>query len=165
MNINMKKFFKLGIFAAGLAAMFFVGDVNAAAPAAGVGHPESHLFAGAVIADEGFRWRNSFDFTVDLGNGGGQQTILPANWWFNDGTGVAPGFVPGGGGFIANATANGIHGHLSNIVNIGRNAAVAGPVLGQNHMAAAAITITVFTFNFSAFEGSAAQRPKIVKIN
>ncbi|MDR3285362.1 MAG: hypothetical protein LBS83_01615 [Holosporales bacterium] len=25
--------------------------------------------------------------------------------------------------------------------------------------------ITVFTFNFSAFEGSAAQRPKIVKIN
>ncbi|MDR3285188.1 MAG: hypothetical protein LBS83_00710 [Holosporales bacterium] len=26
-------------------------------------------------------------------------------------------------------------------------------------------TLTVFTFNFSAFEGSAAQRPKIVKIN
>jgi 16S rRNA C1402 (ribose-2'-O) methylase RsmI len=25
--------------------------------------------------------------------------------------------------------------------------------------------LTVFTFNFSAFEGSAAQRPKIVKIN
>ncbi|MDR3285241.1 MAG: hypothetical protein LBS83_00980 [Holosporales bacterium] len=26
-------------------------------------------------------------------------------------------------------------------------------------------SVTVFTFNFSAFEGSAAQRPKIVKIN
>ncbi|MDR3285237.1 MAG: hypothetical protein LBS83_00955 [Holosporales bacterium] len=27
------------------------------------------------------------------------------------------------------------------------------------------LLLTVFTFNFSAFEGSAAQRPKIVKIN
>lgn len=31
----------------------------------------------ASIQDEGFRWRNSFNFTIDGKN------ILPQNWWFN----------------------------------------------------------------------------------
>ena len=43
-----------------------------------------HLFgtitnnqANVSIQDEGFRWRNSFNFTI---NG---QVIPPQNWWFN----------------------------------------------------------------------------------
>ncbi len=54
------------------------------------GHPwnnntREHLFgyidqgnqANVTIEDEGFRWRNSFNFTI---NG---QVIPPQNWWFN----------------------------------------------------------------------------------
>ncbi|MDR3285113.1 MAG: hypothetical protein LBS83_00320 [Holosporales bacterium] len=148
MNINMKKFFKLGIFAAGLAAVCFVKDLRAAAPAAGTTtDPRQHLFfsqkgRAPKIDDEGFRWRNSLGFTVDFGKK--QQDIPAGKWFFDRGTRVGRGgnmtFVLANFTNIAagiNVNADGIHDHLSNIVAVGMNAA------GTNQAAAAAITIVI----------------------
>lgn len=80
---------------------------------------DTHNQAHVSIQDEGFRWRNSFNFTIN-----GQQ-ILPLNWWFNgvvlynpvanifsnrDGTGRMIDFING-------TDANFIHSHLAQIAN------------------------------------------------
>ena len=69
------------------------------------------------IEDEGFRWRNSFNFRVN-GN-----DIVPANWWFNKVVRFNPApvndFSDTDNGikidYINNASANGIHTHLAEI--------------------------------------------------
>lgn len=61
--------------------LFALGDINAKP---WNNNTREHLFgyvdngdkAHVSIQDEGFRWRNSFNFTIN-----GQQ-ILPQNWWF-----------------------------------------------------------------------------------
>ncbi len=105
--------------------------------------PRNHSFAGAGnIVDEGFRWRNNFDFTVTsppiVGFGALANTpILPVNWRFDNGGNIFGGAI----GFNQGGNANAIHQRLSAIVN-GGLAVVPGRI-GLTHMAAAAITIVV----------------------
>ncbi len=83
------------------------------------GTVDVHNQAHVSIQDEGFRWRSSFNFTI---NG---HSILPQNWWFNgvvlynpvanifsnrDGTGRMIDFING-------TDANFIHSHLAKIAD------------------------------------------------
>lgn len=55
------------------------------------------------IEDEGFRWRSSFNFNINLGEG----PVAVENWFFRNGA-----------GFVVHETqADGIHVALSTIVN------------------------------------------------
>lgn len=106
----------IGVFAA------FLANDTAALAAGGPGDHRSHQFQNSVdpanTEDEGYRWRDSFDFTI-----GGQQII---SWEFNN----------DGLGFGINLNgSNGIHEELSRIINN-----VPGV---PYHKAAAAITIVV----------------------
>lgn len=81
------------------------------------GFVENGDVAYCSIGDEGFRWRNSFNFTVNAHN------IDPSNWWFNkvvrfnpDENSFSDTDVGGARiGYINNASANNIHTHLTEI--------------------------------------------------
>lgn len=79
------------------------------------------------IEDEGFRWRSSFNFNINLGEG----PVAVANWFFRNEA-----------GFVAHETqADGIHVALSTIVdNIIHNADPAGSI---THVATAAVTVVI----------------------
>ena len=98
--------------------------------------------ANVTIEDEGFRWRDSFNFTI---NG---QAILPQNWWFmpviyyDRRAGFASSNI-----YYNNYSSNLIHSHLAKIVD---------KIKQINHCASAtavAITIVVENIpnNYSAF--------------
>lgn len=140
-NKGKGNFMKYVVSALVLSAMSigYLEDAETIA-AAGAGTQQSHLFAGGgIISDEGFRWRNSFAFTITTpaipGFGPLVNAVIPvANWQFDNG---------GPGGFVAFAggvPANRIHVALSAVVN-GALGAVAGAT--GNHMAAAAVTIVI----------------------
>ena len=106
--------------------------------------PRSHVSAGGgSITDEGFRWRDSLNFNVDIANAG---AIPVPVWYFDDGTGQ--GFE------LHRRQADGIHIALSNIVRT-----VHGLGQGITHVAAAAITIVVQNPNTGGLEAYS----KIVK--
>lgn len=110
--------------------LFFIKNIDA--------DPRSHVTAGGgSITDEGFRWKNSLNFNINLAGAGAGPVPL---WYFNNGA-----------GFVAHATqSNGIHIALSNIVNAVRTLPIAGPP--WSHASAAAITIVVQNPNTAGLE-------------
>jgi hypothetical protein len=150
----------------------FVSDILGLGTAA---DHRTHFFAvpgeapGTVqLADEGFRWRNSFNFTIDLGGGAGAQNVAGNNWFFNNnglidqnGMFINP-MNPGMAqipniGFIAGTQSDDIHQSLSTIANGILNAAqppggFAANVPNLNHIAVAAITIVVQNPNNAALQ-------------
>lgn len=79
------------------------------------------------IEDEGFRWRNSFNFNINLGTG----PVAVENWFFRNEA-----------GFVMHETqADGIHVALSTIVN--NIIDHADPIGSITHMATAAVTVVI----------------------
>ncbi len=101
------------------------------------------------IEDEGFRWRNSFNFRIN-GN-----DIVPANWWFNKVVRFNPAPVNGFSDidgetkidYTNNASANDIHAHLAeiawNLKNLNEVALQEEGITKTIVAAAAAITIVI----------------------
>lgn len=119
------------------------------------GHVDQGNQAHVTIEDEGFRWRNSFNFTI---NG---QAILPQNWWFSPISDIANGnFVKKNVKRYYNGGAldsNFIHSHLAKI---------ADKIKQINNCASAttaAITIVVENTpnNYSAFSKVVVDNNKI----
>lgn len=98
------------------------------------GDPRSHLDINGNVNDEGFRWRNNFDFTINGQNINHWYFKVAGNWSKN------------------HAGANGIHQYLSVRANHARGVSE-GLLAGQgNQQHIALATVTVVINNNGQFE-------------
>ncbi|MDR1208079.1 MAG: hypothetical protein LBJ89_01870 [Holosporales bacterium] len=127
MTLNCFKYSKIRTIYLGLAITCFINEMFAAATV----FDQEHLFdinGNVRIDDEGFRWKNSFDFTISCPTMNGFPALVnqaPATWLFNG---------------VANQNANSVHTHLSDIV---ARIIATRPGNVINQAAAAAITIVI----------------------